>query len=148
MHLPYFKQETSYTCGAAALRMVLASLGINKTEKQVAKILGTNKRSGTLHDDFFKVAEHLKLKYIVERRSSVQDLKKLQEENYRIIINYLLPVSKIGHYAVVREVGNRYIHLLDPLIGPDQIYPLKFFIKNWKSGFEKDYSRWFFAIKK
>lgn len=148
MHLPYFKQETSYTCGAAALRMVLASIGINKTEKQVAKILGTNRVKGTLHDDFFKVAEHLKLKYIVERKSSVKDLKKLQDENYRIIVNYLLPVTKVGHYAVVREVGSKYIHLLDPFIGPDQIYPISNFIKNWKSGFEKDYSRWFFAIKK
>ena len=148
MHLPYFKQETSYTCGAAALRMVLASIGIKKTEKQVAKILGTNKRNGTLHDDFFKVAEHLKLKYIVERRSSVKDLKKLQEKNYRIIVNYLLPVSKVGHYAVVREVHSKYIRLLDPLIGPDQVYPMSYFIKNWKSGFEKDYSRWFFAVKK
>jgi|SRR3989344_4164077 len=148
MHLPYFKQETSYTCGAAALRMVLASIGINKTEKQVSKILGTNERKGTLHNDFMKVAEHLKLSYVVGRKSSIKDLKKLQENNYRIIVNYLLPVTKVGHYAVVREVGSKYIHLLDPFIGPNQTYPISHFIKNWKSGFEKDYSRWFFAIKK
>lgn len=35
--VPYFKQENWYTCGPAGLRMVLAYIGIIKTENEVTE---------------------------------------------------------------------------------------------------------------
>jgi len=43
INLKYYKQETNYTCGAAAMRMALEFFGIKKTEKRIAKLLSTNK---------------------------------------------------------------------------------------------------------
>ena len=43
MAFPFHKQETNYTCGSAAMRMALESAGIKKSEKQVEKLLSTNK---------------------------------------------------------------------------------------------------------
>lgn len=45
--LPYFKQETLYTCGAAASRMVLSKRGVKLSEKAISKFLGVTPRKGT-----------------------------------------------------------------------------------------------------
>ncbi|PIN94126.1 hypothetical protein COU56_03175, partial [Candidatus Pacearchaeota archaeon CG10_big_fil_rev_8_21_14_0_10_31_9] len=57
VQIPYYEQETNYTCGPACMRMVLGSLGIKKSEKQITKLIGTNKIRGTNHRDFLSVVE-------------------------------------------------------------------------------------------
>ena len=39
VQIPYYEQETNYTCGPACMRMVLASLGIKKSEKDIQQFL-------------------------------------------------------------------------------------------------------------
>jgi len=42
----YFKQETLYTCGAAACRMYLSYYGIDKSESEIAYALGITPEQG------------------------------------------------------------------------------------------------------
>ena len=63
MKFPYYKQEREYSCGAAAMRMVLENLGIKKSENEIIKYLGTNKTKGTMNKDFPRLAEKFKLNY-------------------------------------------------------------------------------------
>jgi predicted double-glycine peptidase len=149
MKFNYYKQEKSYTCGAAAMRMVLEQLGIKKTEKQLVKLLKTNKVRGTWHKAFSRIAKKYALHHVEKRNAKISDLKRLQKEKYLIIVCYFISSEKIDHYAVVRKIDSKYIYFWDPFFGPKHKYLLSYFRKIWKSNpkYEKE-KRWLFAVKK
>ena len=149
MAFHYHKQETEYTCGAAAMRMVLESIGINRSEKEIAKLLKTNKIRGTWHKNFPIVAEKYKLNCIVRRNARISDLKKLQKENYSIILCYYCPAEKVDHYSLLRKIDSRFIYFWDPWFGPNHKYSLNHFNKIWKSDpkYEKE-KKWLIAMKR
>ncbi|MBI2668105.1 C39 family peptidase [Candidatus Woesearchaeota archaeon] len=149
MTFQFYKQETKYTCGAAAMRMALEFFGIRRSEKQLAKLLGTNKVSGTWYKDLGAVAEKFELNYISMRNSTFKDLKEYQKKGFIIIILYFSPKNKIAHLSVLRKIDSKNIYFWDPWFGPEHKYGLKYFEKIWRCdpryGSEK---RWFFAMKK
>ena len=146
---PFHKQETKYTCGAAAMRMVLEFCGIKKSEKQVVKLLGTNKVRGTWLKDFPRLAEKYKLKYVVKSNSTTNDLKKLQRQGYIILICYYHPPQKVDHYSVLRKIDSENIYFWDPWYGPEHKYTLRYFRRIWKSDpkYEKE-KAWFIAMER
>ena len=150
MEMPYFQQETKDTCGAASLRMVLASLSIKRNEKLLAKLLKTNKKSGVRVEAFSAAAEKFKLRYIVGRNASLSDLEEILDRDYRVIVGYRHP-DMDGHYAVVTKIGDKNIYLNDPnpYAGPDTRYSKKYFQTLWRRGFKYDKdSSWFIGMKK
>lgn len=149
MDFPYYHQETKYTCGAAAMRMALEMVGIRRSEKQVGRLLGTNKVRGTWDKDFPKLAERYRLVYIVDRNASFQDLKEYHKKGFTIIISYRYPTEKMGHYSVLKKIGRKKIYFWDPLFGPNHYYSIYYFRRLW--GSDQNYDRekrWFFALKK
>jgi len=149
MKFPYYKQEREYSCGAAAMRMVLENLGIKKSENEIIKYLGTNKTKGTMNKDFPRLAEKFKLNYFVKKNSSISDLKSLIRNGYNIIICYFYPAEKIGHYSVIRKIDSNFIYFYDPLFGPKHKYSLHYFNKIWKNNprYEK-VKRWMLGVKR
>ncbi|MDP1696167.1 MAG: cysteine peptidase family C39 domain-containing protein [archaeon] len=149
MSITYHKQETNFTCSAACMRMILASFGIKKSEKSLAKLLKTNRIRGALHKDFPTVLENYKLNYIVKRNASFDDIKQLHKEEYKIILSYYAFNGKIPHSAILKNINSRFIYLIDPWFGPNHKYSLKKFKKLWVSDkrFEKE-KRWLMAVKK
>jgi len=149
VQFPFHKQETKYTCGAAAMRMALEFCGIKKSEKQVAKLLNTNKVRGTWHKNFPSVAEKFKLNYTSMRHATINDLKEFQKKDYAVIICYLYPPEKVDHYSVLKKIDKRLIYFWDPFFGDMHKYLLSYFKKIWKSDPKYDNEKcWFFAIKK
>jgi|SRR3989344_3607752 len=146
MDIHYYKQERTWTCGAASMRMALSTLGIKKSEKQLIRLLGLGKGAYTRNNAFPKLAEKYKLNYIVQRNSTLEDMKKLREQGYVIIVAYFYRPHNVGHFAVLRHIGEKTVDLLDPWVGPEHRYSINTFKKIWRSGFEKD-KRWFIAIK-
>lgn len=146
MVLPYHKQESVYTCGAACMRIAFEKLGIIKTEKQMVKLLGTNKIVGTHEKDFPRLAEKYKINYIVERSGKISELKRLLKNGWIIIVCYNNPALG-DHYSLIRKIGKTEMHLYDPWISPDKKFKINYFKKMWRTKFEKDL-RWFFAMKK
>lgn len=146
--IPYYEQETIYTCGPACMRMVLASLGIKKSEDQLTKLLGTNKIRGTNHRDFVSLAEKFKLRYSVNREATIHDLKYYYNNHYKIIVCYFHTKDKEGHYAIIRKLTPSKITLMDPIDGPRKTYSINYFNKIWSSRktFNKERS-WFMAIR-
>jgi predicted double-glycine peptidase len=148
-NFPFHKQETSYTCGAASLRMALEKSGISLSEKKVAKLLKTNKVRGSWTKNFPFVAECFSLNYIVCRNSSVEDLKQAQNKGYAIIVLYLYPPEKVDHYSIIRKFDKNYIYFWDPWFGPDHKYTNAYFRKIWSSDPKyEDQKKWFIGIKK
>lgn len=147
MAIPFYKQETKYTCGAAAMRMALEHVGINKSEKQLIRLLRTNKVIGTWSKAFPLLAEKYRLVYTVKRKSSIRDLKEYQKKGFAIIICYFYAPEKVGHFSVLKRIDKKFIYFLDPQFGPKHRYPLSYFKKIWKSSYDKE-KGWFFALKK
>ncbi|MDD5254255.1 MAG: C39 family peptidase [Candidatus Nanoarchaeia archaeon] len=149
---PYHKQETGYTCGAASMRMILEYLGIKKSERQIAKLLETNKVRGTWPKYFPELAERYKLDYIVERKATIKDIKHLLNEGYLVIICYFYEAGNVDHYSVVKKIDSKYIYFWDPdpNCGPEDKYSISYFEKIWKTDprYQDKERRWIFAMKK
>jgi ABC-type bacteriocin/lantibiotic exporter with double-glycine peptidase domain len=149
MKFPYYKQETNYTCGACAIRMALEGFGIKKSEKQISKLLGTNKIRGTWPRELPKLAEKFKLNYFVGRNSKIEDLEYYLKNNFIIIVAYWYPLEKVDHYSVVKKIDEKFIYFWDPWFGEEHKYTLTYFKKIWKSDKKFDNEKsWFIAIKK
>ena len=145
---PYYRHEKDWTCGPVCARMILQSIGIKKTEKELAKFLNTNKKEGTRNRSFLELSEKYKLNYKVERNSNIEELKKSIKSGYKIIVGYYLESEKQGHLAVVRKIEKGYIHLLDPEFGPKTKYKIEYFLKIWKNDPKVDKEkRWFIGFK-
>lgn len=146
---PFHKQETKYTCGASTMRMVLEFCGFKKSEKQVAKLLNTNKVRGTWHKSFPIVAEKFKLNYIVMRNATINSLKEYQKKGFIIIICYFYLPEKTDHYSILKKIDGKYIYFYDPFFGDGHKYELTYFKNIWKSNPKYDNEKcWFFAVKK
>lgn len=145
--IPYYKQETVYTCGPAALRMVLGSLGMKFTEQESRRLLKHSRKGFMTNASFPVAAEALGLSYRVVRNAQFADISKALKDGYRVIVNYYHEAEQEGHFAVVKSLSPQYVHLLDPWSGPQVKYTRVYFRRFWYSGFEDD-KRWFFAIKK
>jgi len=149
MKILYYKQEKSYTCGAAAMRIVLNSLGANFNEKEIEKMLGTNDERGTWTKSFAELANKLNLQFSSKNNSSIEELKSLTED-YLIIICFYTSDNE-DHYTVIRQIDKQFIHFSDPwpLYGPDFKMSLKEFEERWKCDFKfEKLEKWFFAIRK
>jgi ABC-type bacteriocin/lantibiotic exporter with double-glycine peptidase domain len=129
------------------MRMAFEKLGIRKTEKQMARLLGTNKVMGTHEKEFPKIAEKYRINYLVERKGKISDLKKLHKNKWIIIVCYNNPAEDEDHYSIIRKIEGGLIHLYDPWSSPDHKFKITYFKKIWKTEFEKDL-RWFFALKR
>jgi predicted double-glycine peptidase len=150
--VPFFEQGTEYTCGPASMRMVLEFIGIKRTEKQLMKLLRTNKVRGTWLKFFPRLAERYKLNYVVKRNSSIRDVRRLLKKGYGIIVCYSpgrTPDYTVDHYSVVRRVDSKNIYLLDPWDGPKTTYSIQYFESIWRCDpTHEDEKKWLFAVKK
>jgi ABC-type bacteriocin/lantibiotic exporter with double-glycine peptidase domain len=143
MKTPYYKQETRYTCGATCFRMVLAGIGIKKSEKQIAKLLRTNKVIGTWHRYLPRIAEKFKFDYIVRRKAKISELKTFSKNGWKAIVCFHHQLEG-PHYAVVKKINWHSIYLLDPYFGPKERYFLFQFKQMWH---DREEDQWFIAIK-
>jgi ABC-type bacteriocin/lantibiotic exporter with double-glycine peptidase domain len=147
--IPFHKQETNWTCGAAAMRMILEACSITKTEKQVVKLVETNKVRGTYAKSFPKAAEKFKLNYSVYRNATIDDMRSMMHKGYHILTGYYVPREKVDHYAVIKHIDEDIIYILDPYYGPTHKYKISHFKRIWKLDPKYDNEKaWFIAVKK
>ena len=149
MKITFHKQETCYTCGAAAMRMALEACGIKLSEKRVMKLIGTNKVRGTWHKGFPIAAEKFLLDYVVRRNATVDDLRRFIADGYVVVVCYLYPPEKVDHYSVVKSISKDRIAFWDPWWGPEHAFSLTYFRRVWRSDPRYDNERaWCIAMKR
>lgn len=142
--MKYYKQRTGYTCGIACARMVLHAVGRKTSRDKLIWMMKPTRKTGTHNHMFPRVAEKLKLSYVVVRNSSWQDLRKAFNSGFVIIVCYWLEDDKTGHYAVLKKINKNDIVLMDPWYGPEHKVSRAWFLKNWHGTQEM---RWFFGVK-
>jgi uncharacterized protein len=141
-------QEKLYCsyCGPAALKILLSYYGIDKTEKELAKIMGWNKVLGVDDRGIKKVAEKLGFKVEIKNNSSYKDIEGWLKRGVPIIVDWFTrgrndyPESETadGHYSVVMGLDDKFIYLQDPEIGKMRKIKRYDFMRVWFD-FKGDY---------
>jgi len=112
-------------CGPATLKVLFNYYGINKTEKELAKMAGWKKDLGIDEKGIKKAAESLGFKVKIKNNSDFKDIEKWLDKKVPVIVNWFTKgrqdyaESEVsdGHYSVVTGLDDKYIYLQDPEIG-------------------------------
>ena len=111
--IKFFHQEKPYSCAAACLRMVAATIGIERTEAEIRQLCHTDFR-GTHIDDVVSAARQLGL-HAEKRNASIAELTAAE---YAIVYLDMSPISGMPsiHAVVVEEVSDT-VTVIDPNAG-------------------------------
>ncbi|MDD5638914.1 MAG: cysteine peptidase family C39 domain-containing protein [Candidatus Pacebacteria bacterium] len=118
------KLNCSY-CGPASLKILLNYYGINKSDKELARITGWDKGLGVDDKGIKRAAESLGFKVKIKNNSSFDDIAIWLEKGVPVIVDWFTRGRKDcgdsdvadGHYSVVMGLDDKYIYLQDPEIG-------------------------------
>lgn len=132
-------QETESMCGPASLKMVLGYYGVEKSEKELAKICKTTKDLGTSNKSLKEAAESLGFEVKMKDNSTFEDIKYWLDKKVPVIVDWFTrgradyDDSDIadGHYSVVVGLDNSYIYLQDPELGHIRKIKKKDFMTVW-----------------
>lgn len=134
-------QETLHQsmCGPASLKMVFDYYGIEKSEKEVAELCGTDPDLGTDDQQIKKAAESVGLKVEIKNESSLDDIKAWLDKKVPVIVNWFTrgrsdyADSEVadGHYSVVVGLDEEFIYIQDPEIGELRKIEREDFMKVW-----------------
>ena len=145
MHKTFLKtkpfQETlsAGMCGPASLKIVLDYYGVDKSEKELAKLCGAKRAIGTDASGIEGAAEKLGFKVKIKNNSSFGDIEKWLERGVPVIVNwftrgrmdYADSAVADGHYSVVAGLDEKYIYLQDPEIGKIRKLKREDFLTVW-----------------
>ncbi len=136
---PFQETLNSGYCGPAVLKMVLQYYGINKSEKELAKLARTTKIGGTSDETIINVVRKFELKPIVKNNASLKDVERYTKRGVPVIVNWFTrgrrdyPNSAVadGHYSIVVGLDRQYIYLQDPEIGKLRKLKQDDFLRVW-----------------
>lgn len=143
LEVPYFKQDTTYSCGAASVQMLLRFFKIVTSEQELIRKLDITKENGLeQHSLIIDEINAQGLYCYVNKESTLDELLfYLTKHSLPVLVNYIEPENNEGHFALV--VGNQdgFIVLNDPWHGPRFSITHEVFEKRWCDGRGK-YPNW------
>lgn len=117
------RQETSFTCGPAAMQTVLDSFGIYRRQSDLARELGTTAAEGTRPDALLRCAWSEGLHAKQSRNTRFETVVAAVRRGARVILNFQAwpergqrvgQGAQDGHYAVVQRATDEELVLVDP----------------------------------
>ncbi len=134
-------QETLHKgyCGPAVLKMVLKYYGVEKSEKELAKLTSTTQVGWTDDKALVKVLKKFGLKAKIKNNGSFSDIKKNLEKEIPVIVDWFTkgrkdyPETTVadGHYSIVVGLDKKFIYLQDPEIGKLRKLAKDDFLRVW-----------------
>jgi ABC-type bacteriocin/lantibiotic exporter with double-glycine peptidase domain len=127
-------QQTNYTCGPTAMSYALHEQGIEMSEQELAKAMGTTPQMGTDQAEMVSFVENLGLDYCQhDSYDSLEALERRKKDGYSIILDYLAGpnLETDGHYVVFEGLTADRIKVLDPSDGKYKSLSRAKFIRRW-----------------
>lgn len=146
LKVPYFKQDTDYTCGPTALQMVLAYYGVRDSEQDLAKKLHTTSEEGTTTVAMYELALKLGFHCYISNESTISEIDFMLDLKIPPIVRYLDRETNIDHYGVVVGSSENYLMIHDPWSGPDRRFDRDHFKERWFCDVLGNCDRWLLAI--
>lgn len=121
------------------MKIVLDYYGVEKSEKELAKLCKVDKSLGTDDKSIKRVAEQLGCKVVIKNNSSFKDIEKWLDKKVPVIVDWFTKgrqdysESEVsdGHYSVVAGLDDKYIYLQDPEIGRIRKLKKNDFMRVW-----------------
>jgi len=136
---PFQETLNAGMCGPASLKIVLDYYGIEKSEKELAKLCRHNKNLGVDDEKIKRVAGSLGFKVKIKNSSNFKDIENWLDKKVPVIVNWFTKgrqeysESEVsdGHYSVVAGLDEKYIYLQDPEIGKIRKIKRDDFMRVW-----------------
>jgi predicted double-glycine peptidase len=136
---PFQETLNAGMCGPASLKIVLDYYGVEKSEKELAKLFGVKKDLGTDDLGIKRVAESLGFKVRIKNNSSFKDIEDWLKKGVPVIVDWFTrgrmdyTDSSVadGHYSVVTGLDEKYVYLQDPEIGKIRKLTREDFLTVW-----------------
>jgi predicted double-glycine peptidase len=143
--VPFSRQDTVYSCGAAVAQMVLHFYGIIRSESDLMSELRTNSETGTAHEDLIAILVDNSLYCYVNAGSSIEEMEYFLGRSLPCVVHYLEPDNDEGHYAVAIGVKDGHVVLNDPWHGERFRLTRSEFERRW-SDERNRYPQWLLAV--
>ena len=139
--LPFYKQQTLFTCSLACLRMVLEAVGRKMSEAELAKIVEFKPLKGFSPKMMEKLCEIINIDYEYHFDSSLEELKQNIKAGFHplVLVNpsvlYDLPEEEHGHYVIIKDITEEKTIINDPdqeYGGENKEIDLEKFEKAWE----------------
>lgn len=131
LEVPYFKQDTGYTCGPTSLQMVLAYYGIRESEANLTRELETRPDNGTLHEEMIEAVLRRNLHCYVNDNASLEEIEFLLAQQTPVIVHFLEMQDREDHYSVVVGLSETDVILNDPWNGEREHLTRGEFLERW-----------------
>lgn len=136
---PFQETLNASMCGPASLKIILDYYGVEKSEKELAKLCKYDKDLGVDDEGIKRAAESLGFKVKIKNQSSFKDIEKWLDKKAPVIVDWFTrgrqdySESEVadGHYSVVAGLDDRCIYLQDPEIGKIRKIKRDDFLKVW-----------------
>ncbi|MEM9256530.1 MAG: cysteine peptidase family C39 domain-containing protein [Pseudomonadota bacterium] len=133
IHLRYYPQHTEYSCGPVCLRMIFEHLGRSYSEEQLMRLCDAEPVLGTSHAHLVEEVGREGFAYREDSNGRLADLIDSLDAGYLPIVNYLNPLSNVGHYSIVNGYDGEEGVLIfaDPSNGRDFSMRYEDFMMAW-----------------
>ena len=129
-------------CGPAAIHNVVHRLGIEVSEEEVAKVMGTTPEAGTSHEGMLAACKYLGLeaewRKFPATMEAFDELEEITKKGNLIILDWMSGPNEIedGHYSeffgIMPQGGEKAVILGDPeWVGSIRIIRAKDFLRVW-----------------
>lgn len=132
------RQTEEWNCGAAALAHLLERFNVRASIDYLDTQLGCTPEEGCSHQDFCRVLQRYKLRFISNDDSSVAELS----QHLPAIVNFQCEGD--GHYGVTESVGDDGLVVWDPWTGGNRWYSFEEWDRIWYS--DRYGSKWWLHI--
>jgi predicted double-glycine peptidase len=106
------RQKKDWSCGPAALKILLGYLGHPATEEQLIHLTDAKPEGGTEHEGMVRAAEILGHQVFSRENATDQDLLRFIQQGIPVIVDF--QGSQGGHFAVISGIKDGRIVLDDP----------------------------------
>jgi len=150
LKLEYHKQAKGLSsCGPVCLKMIFEHLGKKYSERELIELCDAVPNRGTSHKNMIDSVKKTGFFYFAKSNGSINELISYVKKGYPVIVNYLNPKSKRGHYSIligIDENGEK-LTFADPSNGYGYKLGFKEFDRIWHNR-KKTSWRWFLIINK
>lgn len=132
LDVPFYTQDTAYSCGAASVQMLLAYFGMRRSEHELMERLHTDRLYGTHHQAILTELAKDGLFVYVNADAHLDEIAFfLEHRKLPSLVHYIEPDADEGHYALVIGVDRRLVTLNDPWHGPRYTLSVREFEMRW-----------------
>lgn len=147
LDVPYFKQDTVYSCGVASLQMVLDFFGVFESEENLTKEAHTNPEIGTTYKWMIDVATKNGFYCYVNNESSLEEVGYFLEQKLPVTVRFIETSNNEDHYSVITGIQNGEVVMNDPWNGEGLRMSCEDFLSRWHTE-DKNHIRWMMVIAK